>query len=170
MSRSAKRSSEKLPALTKRKKINKGRPLNATVVSFKEVNNRIKLNLDFEKSRFLDFFGPLLEDYLTGRLSYANGAGGGAFSTSLSVNRFDDFSLDKINRIKALSERQCEIFEKLLIGLNNYEISLELGISECTVKNHLQDVYLKLGVPNRYVAIAHYRDLYENVRKISSGE
>jgi DNA-binding CsgD family transcriptional regulator len=168
MSRSAKRSSGKLPARPKREKINKGRPLDATVVTLKEVNNRIKLNLDFEKSRFLDFFGPLLKDYLAERLSYAGEGAGGAFSSSFSVNRFDDFSLDKINRLKALSERQCEIFEKLLIGLNNYDISLELDISECTVKNHLQDIYLKLGVPNRYVAIARYRDLYEKLFKKSS--
>ena len=78
--------------------------------------------------------------------------------------------LDKINRLNSLSVRQSEIFEKLLRGLSNEEISEEIGLSLSTVKNHLNEVFLKLGVPSRYAAIAQYHDLYENVKKLSSGK
>jgi len=136
-------------------------------VPLRETNKCINVNINFEKPQFIDFFGSLFADYILRRLSFVTPDGQG-FNNVLSVTDKDNFSLDKINRLKALFARQFEIFEILLKSLSNFEISRELNIKESTVKSHLNEVYLKLGVPNRYVTIAQYRDLYEKVRKASS--
>ena len=48
-----------------------------------------------------------------------------------------------------ISTREREVITHLLGGKSNREISLELGISEKTVKNHLWKAYRKIGVRNR---------------------
>jgi len=48
-----------------------------------------------------------------------------------------------------LSRREYEILYTMLRGMGNREISLELGISEKTVKNHLWKIYRKFEVENR---------------------
>jgi DNA-binding CsgD family transcriptional regulator len=167
MSRSANNLPKNLSSLSKKTKIRKAVPLLNMSLQLREINDRINVNMDFEKPQFIDFFGSLFAEYILQRLNFVTPEGH-AFNNILSVNDKDNFSLDKINRLKALSPRQLEIFEQLLKGLNNFEISRVLNIKESTVKNHLNEVYLKLGVPNRYVTIAQYRDLYEKVRKTSS--
>ncbi len=44
-------------------------------------------------------------------------------------------------------------------GLTNRQIGRELGISEGTVRKHLEHVYARLGVTNRMSAVAAYPDL-----------
>lgn len=41
-------------------------------------------------------------------------------------------------------------------GLTNAQIARRLRVSDITVKFHLQNLYLKLGVRNRTEAAAHY--------------
>ena len=48
-----------------------------------------------------------------------------------------------------LSVREKEILTQLLWGKSNKEISVELGISDKTVKNHLWKIYRKLDVDSR---------------------
>jgi len=48
-----------------------------------------------------------------------------------------------------LSNREREVVEQLLSGKTNREISVQLNISERTVKNHLWKIYKKMGVENR---------------------
>ena len=48
-----------------------------------------------------------------------------------------------------ISKREGEVLTHLLEGKSNNKISLELGISEKTVKNHLWKIYRKFGVENR---------------------
>ncbi len=48
-----------------------------------------------------------------------------------------------------LSRREYEILYTMLRGMGNREISMELGISEKTVKNHLWKIYRKFEVENR---------------------
>lgn len=167
MSRRANNSAIKLSALSIKEKARESVPLLNMNVELRELNESINVNINFEKPQFIDFFGNLLADYILRRLNFVT-LEGQSFNNILSVTDKDNFSLDKINRLKALSERQTEIFERLLKGLSNYEISGELNIKVSTVKNHLNEVYLKLGVPNRPVAITQYRDLYLKLRKISS--
>lgn len=54
-----------------------------------------------------------------------------------------------------LSKREYEILTWVAKGLTNKEISVQLGISEHTVKNHLKNLFQKLHLNNR-VQLAKY--------------
>ncbi|WP_292993467.1 XrtB/PEP-CTERM-associated transcriptional regulator EpsA [Nitrosomonas sp.] len=53
-----------------------------------------------------------------------------------------------------LSRREAEIMDWVRMGKTNSEIASILGISACTVRNHLQSIFKKLNVFNRVQAIA----------------
>lgn len=55
--------------------------------------------------------------------------------------------------LDALSPREREVYHWLSLGKSNEEIGIILGISHHTVKNHLERIFQKLGVNNRYEAI-----------------
>jgi len=55
-----------------------------------------------------------------------------------------------------LTRKESDILRRVLDGLKNLEISKELEIIEQTVKDHLSNIYAKLGVENRN---ALYRSL-----------
>lgn len=55
---------------------------------------------------------------------------------------------------RALTEREVEILQLLMRGLANAEIARNLGVSTNTVKNHLNNIYRKLGVTSRSQAFA----------------
>ena len=57
-------------------------------------------------------------------------------------------------RGSVLTERQHELLAMVAEGLTNRQIAAELGISESTVKNHLHQVFSKLGVTSRSQAIS----------------
>ena len=57
-----------------------------------------------------------------------------------------------------LSDREREVFSKVAEGLSNAEISSALFISEKTVKNHITNIFGKLGVKTRSQAIVLARD------------
>jgi DNA-binding NarL/FixJ family response regulator len=59
------------------------------------------------------------------------------------------------SRGDALTRRERELAEHVADGLRNAEIGTRLGISEGTVKIHLNRIYRKLGLPSR-VALALY--------------
>lgn len=52
-----------------------------------------------------------------------------------------------------LTSRELEIFKLLVLNKTTKEISIELGISEKTVRNHISNVIGKLGVSSRSQAI-----------------
>jgi LuxR family transcriptional regulator of csgAB operon len=54
--------------------------------------------------------------------------------------------------IDSVTERQIEILALISIGATNEEISEKLYISPNTVKNHLYNIFKKIGVPNRVQA------------------
>lgn len=58
----------------------------------------------------------------------------------------------------ALSKREREILALLSEGLRNAEIGEQLAISEKTVRNHISNVYDKLGVWSRAQAMVFARD------------
>ena len=58
-----------------------------------------------------------------------------------------------------LSLREVEILELLEQGSNSKDIAAALYISQNTVKRHLQNIYQKLDVHNKTLAIKAYRDL-----------
>ena len=51
------------------------------------------------------------------------------------------------------TEREREVLQLLLLGLNNKEISDKLYISNHTTKAHVASIYKKLGVSNRVQAV-----------------
>lgn len=57
---------------------------------------------------------------------------------------------------RGLTERERVVLTRLAEGASNGEIAAQLGVSENTVKFHLQNLYLKLGVTNRTEAAAYF--------------
>ncbi len=55
--------------------------------------------------------------------------------------------------LDTLTPREREVHHWLSLGKSNEEIGIILGISHHTVKNHLERIFQKLGVNNRYEAI-----------------
>ena len=53
-----------------------------------------------------------------------------------------------------LTERELEVLQAAALGERNKEIAYKLGITERTVKAHLQSIYQKFGVDSRAAAVA----------------
>lgn len=86
---------------------------------------------------------------------------------SLLENSFDMILIQNIDNVKSysyvdnneflknlnidfkLSKREKEILKLLALGLSNKEISKNLNISVNTVKNHLNNIFKKIGVSGR---------------------
>ena len=54
----------------------------------------------------------------------------------------------------SLTDRQLEVLASVTRGLSNREISIQLGISQERIKQHLNVIYEKLGAANRAEAVA----------------
>jgi DNA-binding CsgD family transcriptional regulator len=59
-----------------------------------------------------------------------------------------------ISRIYGLTEREEEVAEAILRGLNNPEVGKLLFISENTVKRHMYNIFRKTGTKSRYEMIS----------------
>ncbi|MEJ2697729.1 MAG: helix-turn-helix transcriptional regulator [Candidatus Sulfobium sp.] len=57
--------------------------------------------------------------------------------------------LNSIRRQYRLTRRETDVLRRILDGLRNSEIALELGIAEQTVKDYLSSVYSKTSTSNR---------------------
>ena len=71
----------------------------------------------------------------------------------------DAFSLCLANY--GLTAREGEIVRRLIEGRTNEEIAAQLFISNHTVKNHVHNVYKKLGIGNRVQLIQRFRSALE---------
>ncbi|GEM_PF-4143552 len=65
----------------------------------------------------------------------------------------------QLDTSELLTTREAEIIHAVALGLQNKEIASQLGIATGTVKQHLNNIYRKLGVSNRVEAISHERVL-----------
>ncbi len=75
-------------------------------------------------------------------------------------------NLIKINRQinpASISQREFEVIQAIYAGKSNQDICGELYISLNTLKRHINNAYMKLGVPNRSAAIARLRDIMQDV-------
>ncbi|RKQ35620.1 EAL domain-containing protein [Oceanobacillus halophilus] len=63
-------------------------------------------------------------------------------------------ALAQIKELYRTTSRELEVFELILAGLSNKEISEKLFISEHTVKNHISKIFQKLQVNDRAQAMA----------------
>ncbi|MCK9171782.1 MAG: LuxR C-terminal-related transcriptional regulator, partial [Treponema sp.] len=52
-----------------------------------------------------------------------------------------------------LSAREHEVLEQIALGITNKEIADHLCISTATVKTHIINIYSKLGVSSRVMAV-----------------
>jgi DNA-binding CsgD family transcriptional regulator len=57
---------------------------------------------------------------------------------------------------RVLTLTESKVLRQLAMGKTNRGISEELQIKEQSVANHIHNVYLKLGVPNRAEALLYY--------------
>ncbi len=63
----------------------------------------------------------------------------------------------KMNEIRIhyrLTRRETDVLRRVLSGLTNSEIAEDFEISEQTVKDHLSNIYSKLGIKNRFGLIS----------------
>jgi DNA-binding CsgD family transcriptional regulator len=70
-----------------------------------------------------------------------------------------------LNRVRskfALTRRETDVLRRVLDGLKNIHIADELGISEQTVKDHLSNIYLKIGVENRFLLMNFLLNMQES--------
>jgi two-component system, NarL family, response regulator LiaR len=56
---------------------------------------------------------------------------------------------------ESLTDRETEVLRLLAVGKANKEIALQLHIGETTVKTHVSNILMKLGVPSRTQAALH---------------
>lgn len=73
-------------------------------------------------------------------------------------------SADTAQTDSSLTERELEVLQLAAKGERNKEMAYKLGITERTVKAHLQSIYQKFGVDSRAaaVAVAAGKGLLEN--------
>jgi DNA-binding CsgD family transcriptional regulator len=64
-----------------------------------------------------------------------------------------------------LSDRERQVFERLILGASNAEIADELVITVETVKTHVKRILRKIGAINRSEAIALYLDEAKSPRR-----
>ena len=57
-----------------------------------------------------------------------------------------------------LTERELEVLELIARGCSNTEIARDLVVSDKTVRNHVSNIFAKLGVPDRAQAIVRARE------------
>ncbi|WP_136607400.1 response regulator [Paenibacillus dokdonensis] len=70
----------------------------------------------------------------------------------------DQWQRNSLERIK-LTDREKELAQLIIRGLNNREIADELFIAEGTVRNYISSLYGKLGVVDRAQAIVRLQGL-----------
>lgn len=68
----------------------------------------------------------------------------------------------EIEQKKLLTSREIEIMQCMEQGMNNAEIAETLFISLNTVKRHIQNIYSKLDVSNKTMALARFREMQKN--------
>lgn len=75
------------------------------------------------------------------------------FITEESISNKID--LLKVRRHFKLTRRETDVLRRVLNGFKNTDIAEDLEITEQTVKDHLSNIYMKLGVENRF-ALAQF--------------
>lgn len=63
--------------------------------------------------------------------------------------------------LKILTSKEKEIFDLLIQNYNTKEIAFTLGISDKTVRNHISNVLMKLGVKGRAQAVVELIKMHE---------
>lgn len=76
-------------------------------------------------------------------------------TTAQALDRLTSFGADRPGQPGELTRREAEIVSDVRRGLRNKEIARRLGISEKTVKSHLNNIFRKLGIESRMALATH---------------
>lgn len=68
-------------------------------------------------------------------------------------------------KLSTLTPRELDIVKLIADGATNKEVGVHLDISERTVKGHLSNIFLKLGMPDRFKLMLYL----QNERKLTPG-
>jgi DNA-binding NarL/FixJ family response regulator len=164
MSQSAKKPEKKLSLFPVKTKTGNEKSLLDINLQVKEVRNKLQLIIQLEQTQLADFFTHILEKSLRdhfGFLSLRNDVSG----DDLPCRTEERVSIYRIDRKAALSGREVEILKNLTKGNSNSKIADNFKIKTNTVRNHLQSIYLKLGVGDRFKAVIEYKRLFESINK-----
>ena len=63
-------------------------------------------------------------------------------------------TLNKVQEVPVLNDRQLSVLTSITRGLSNDDIATQLGLSRSRIKQHLNELFLKLGAANRTEAVA----------------
>ena len=63
--------------------------------------------------------------------------------------------------MRILTQREKQVFDLLISNYSTKEIAAMLGVSDRTVRNHISNVMLKLGVKGRAQAVVELLRLHE---------
>jgi LuxR family transcriptional regulator of csgAB operon len=80
---------------------------------------------------------------------------------SLGMNELNEMRVSSQSQAYCLTKREKEILSKVAAGNTNSDIAEKLFISPHTVKVHIQNIFKKIGVPNRVKATlwAHHHNM-----------
>ncbi|MBB2914670.1 DNA-binding NarL/FixJ family response regulator [Streptosporangium becharense] len=87
------------------------------------------------------------------------GAAGGRVLAALSNTAVEPRPLPE------LTDRETEVLSLIAAGLTNHAVAERLFLSEKTVRNHVSNIFAKLGVGDRAAAVARARDAGLGVRR-----
>lgn len=78
------------------------------------------------------------------------------FNTTVSRHIESEIDLERVFTDHNITQREAEITRMLIEGKSNKEIESKLFISYSTVKNHIYNIYGKLGVNSRYELLQYF--------------
>ena len=73
-----------------------------------------------------------------------------------------------VNPIAVLTPREQEVLQLIASGSSNREIAQTLYISEKTVKNHITNLLMGLGLRDRTQAAIYYHELVSGLKSLES--
>ena len=97
---------------------------------------------------FLNFLIPHLHIVLVNQLFHPRRQANLGWHDCGVPSNFDDLPKEAYVQ-HGLTQREGQILSWVCAGKTNWEVSRIVNISENTVKNHVQNIYKKLGVNNR---------------------
>lgn len=103
--------------------------------------------------------GATQEEIVAGIRAVANGGMAlGAAAASAVAQRLTASSPSTAAKDLGLTERESEILSLMVDGRRNTEIARTLFLSEKTVRNHITNIFTKLGVTDRAAAVVRARE------------
>ena len=85
-----------------------------------------------------------------------------------SEKRLENLAESGLNPIAALTPREQEVLQLIATGSSNREIAQTLYISEKTVKNHITNLLMGLGLRDRTQAAIYYHEVVLGLKSLES--